>query len=328
MKYYVVAHQHIFRPEELYLECHASTLECLPDGTIVAAWFGGTKEKNDDVAIWVSRYRNGKWEPQRVAADVKDVPCWNPVLFDAGDRLVLYYKVGKTIQKWQTLYTESYDGGVTWTEGRELVPGDFGGRGPVKNKPIRLSDGAILAPASIETETSWDCFTDRSEDNGRTWQASAYVPLDHEALQYKGIIQPTLWEDDDHVVHMFTRSTEGAIYHAASYDMGRSWQKAEPSGLPNNNSGIDLVRMEDGRLALIYNPVSGARGVRTPICFKISEDNGQTWSPDYYLDHFPVEQKERFATFAYPAVISRGNHLLITYTWKRETIAFWDIELI
>ena len=96
MEYWVVDHKHIFKPEELYLESHASTIECLADGTLVAAWFGGTKEKHDDVAIWSSRYRDGRWEPQRKAADVEGVPCWNPVLFDAGDRLVLYYKVGKT----------------------------------------------------------------------------------------------------------------------------------------------------------------------------------------------------------------------------------------
>ena len=71
MEYWVVDHQHIFKPEELYLESHASTIECLQDGTLVAAWFGGTKEKNDDVAIWCSRYRDGKWEPQRKAADVE-----------------------------------------------------------------------------------------------------------------------------------------------------------------------------------------------------------------------------------------------------------------
>lgn len=52
MEYWVVDHKHIFKPEELYLESHASTIECLADGTLVAAWFGGTKEKHDDVAIW------------------------------------------------------------------------------------------------------------------------------------------------------------------------------------------------------------------------------------------------------------------------------------
>ncbi|HEY0456536.1 MAG TPA: exo-alpha-sialidase, partial [Verrucomicrobiae bacterium] len=40
--------------------CHASTLAETHDG-IVAAWFGGTAEKNPDVGIWFSRNESGKW---------------------------------------------------------------------------------------------------------------------------------------------------------------------------------------------------------------------------------------------------------------------------
>ena len=35
-------------------ECHASTL-AESKSTLVAAWYGGTKEKHPDVGIWVSR---------------------------------------------------------------------------------------------------------------------------------------------------------------------------------------------------------------------------------------------------------------------------------
>ena len=35
-------------------ECHASTI-AESNGQLVTAWFGGTKEKNKDVGIWVSR---------------------------------------------------------------------------------------------------------------------------------------------------------------------------------------------------------------------------------------------------------------------------------
>ena len=34
---------------------HASTLIRLKNGDILAAWFGGSWEKNPDVAIWMSR---------------------------------------------------------------------------------------------------------------------------------------------------------------------------------------------------------------------------------------------------------------------------------
>ena len=43
------------------------------------------------------------------------------------------------------------------------MPGDRGGRGPVKNKVIVLSDGTWLAGASLEPD-AWDVFVDRSGD--------------------------------------------------------------------------------------------------------------------------------------------------------------------
>src|SRR5438876_5837255 len=65
--------------------CHASTI-AQSKQRLVAAWFGGTREKNEDVAIWSSRYANGKWTaPVEVANGVespaKRYACWNPVLF-------------------------------------------------------------------------------------------------------------------------------------------------------------------------------------------------------------------------------------------------------
>jgi len=54
-----------------------------------------------------------------------------------------------------------------WSQPGELVPGDIGGRGPVKNKLIKLQNGDWLAPASIETNTLWVCFVDRSSDQGK-----------------------------------------------------------------------------------------------------------------------------------------------------------------
>src|SRR5436190_2142445 len=65
-------------------QCHASTIAETKDG-LVAAWFGGTKERNPDVGIWLSRHAAGRWTaPREVAnglqADGTRFPCWNPVL--------------------------------------------------------------------------------------------------------------------------------------------------------------------------------------------------------------------------------------------------------
>ena len=36
--------------------CHASTVLPLGDGSVLAAWFGGTKESSADVDIWAVSY--------------------------------------------------------------------------------------------------------------------------------------------------------------------------------------------------------------------------------------------------------------------------------
>ena len=79
------------------------------------------------------------------------------------------------------------------------------------------------------------------------------------------------------------------------------------TALPNPNSGIDAVTLQDGRHLLVYNPV--AKG-RTPLAVALSKD-GQTWRDVLTLETAPGE-------YSYPAVIQARNGLVhVTYTWKR-----------
>ena len=61
--------------------CHASTVLPLPDGSVVAAWFGGTKESTADVDIWYSRRDENGWSKPMSVTYNKNIPHWNPVLF-------------------------------------------------------------------------------------------------------------------------------------------------------------------------------------------------------------------------------------------------------
>ncbi|MGG4035980.1 sialidase family protein [Paenibacillus cisolokensis] len=322
-RYGEVIKEFIFEEERPFRSCHAATLEVLPGGTIVAAWFGGSREGAGDVDIWASRRTESGWAAPVKLAGEEGVPHWNPVLFRRADGvLFLYYKAGLRISSWTTMVMRSTDGGETWSDPKPLVEGDVDGRGPVKNKPIVLSDGTIAAPASLEPD--WDCFVDLSRDGGETWVRSETVPLDHGSLIGKGIIQPTLWESSPGNVHMLARSTEGAIYRSDSADGGATWCPAYPTELPNNNSGIDLTRTEDGLLALVYNPVrpepGTIKGARSPLVMRLSGDNGRTWHSELLID-----QGEK--QYSYPAIVADGNVLHVAYTWKRERIAYCRIPL-
>ena len=203
--------------------------------------------------------------------------------------------------------------------------------------------GEWLAPGSVETPDVWDAFADITADRGKTWVRHD-VPFEHrrptagqsaevwsglaaEALwetdpetvfKWDGVIQPTAWEDEAGV-HMLMRSTRGSVYRTDSVDLGRSWSMAYATALPNNNSGIDLVRTTGGMLALVYNPVTGNWGRRTPISLALSSDGGRSWENS--LD-FEAGEGE----FSYPAIIEADGAIHVTYTWNRGAIAHAIVE--
>jgi predicted neuraminidase len=307
----------VFESGASFESCHASTLVVLPDGGILAAWFAGTLEGADDVAIWMSLRKEGHWKAPVKVADEEGQPHWNPVLFqDGSGKVWLFYKVGKKIDSWRTMYLVSDDNGRTWSSPDILVQGDSGGRGPVKNKPIVLHDGTWAAPASYELH-AWEAFVDLSPDEGKTWAVSEFIALrsPEHPVRGKGVIQPALWESEPGKVHMLLRSSAGSIYRSDSGDGGKTWTDAYTTGLPNNNSGIDLVRMDNGDLVLVYNPIGENWGQRTPIVISLSRDNGATWGETLVLEDEPGE-------YSYPAIVSVGREVFVTYTWRREKIAF------
>ena len=310
--------EHVFADATAsFAACHASSLVQLTNGRFLAVWLAGTREGHPDVAIWAAVRSRGAWSAPSRLAKVDDRAHWNPVLFrDPTGSIHLFFKVGATIEQWETWVMMSADEGATWSVPRELAPGDRGGRGPVKNKPIVLASGAWLAPASLERKGEWRVFVDRTEDHGRSWQAGAPLPLDPSAASGAGVIQPTLWESAPGRVHMLMRSTCGWICRSDSTDDGRTWSAIVPTSLANNNSGIDLARLPDGTLALAFNPVHGSNGPRTPLRLALSMDNGLTWPRYLDLETGPGE-------YSYPAIIPTAMGMALTYTWRRTRIAFW-----
>lgn len=312
--------------------CHASTVLPLPDGKVICAWFGGTREKNSDVDIWYSIKDNDGFScPKRITAN-KNIAHWNPVLFrKKNGEICLFFKVGKEIARWKTYVSVSKDNGETFSEPKQLVKGDrSGGRGPVKDKCIRLKSGRVLAPASTE-HTGWNCFVDISDDDGETWKKSKRVATEYckPALNKANgfcmnkipMIQPTLWESDSGTVHMLTRTKACKIYRSDSYDGGETWCRAYPTDLPNNNSGIDLVKTPDGDIYLLSNPVGKNHGPRSPLTLSVSHDDGDTFETIATLEN------QEGGEFSYPAIEYLAGSLYMSYTYNRENIVFATAKL-
>jgi predicted neuraminidase len=298
-----VIHSEFIYEKAPFPQCHASTIVETKAG-LVAAWFGGTREKHPDVGIWVSRHVDGKWTaPVEVANGVdgeKRYPCWNPVLFQPSKGpLQLFYKVGPSPSTWWGMLVTSNDQGKTWSRTRK-VPDKM--IGPVKNKPVELADGTVLYPTSDE-HTGWQVRIERYK--GENWETTK--PLNDGKIM--AAIQPTILVHKDRL-QILCRSKHGVIVESWSDDNGKTWSELTKTELPNPNSGIDAVTLKDGRHLLIYNPT---RTGRSPLSIAISKD-GKKWTNVVKLETEPGE-------YSYPAIIQTNDGLVhATYTWKRQRI--------
>ena len=300
---------------------HASTIVKTKEGNVVCAWFGGEKESTQDVRVWIAVCENGVWGNPYCLEDGMDVAHWNPVLFEnKKGELCLYYKVGVEIPTWKTYIAKSNDGGHSFGDASELVPGNVGGRGPVKNKPIYLESGRMIAPASDEGTPRWYAFMDISDDDGESFR-SVNIEKPDEPYFTRPLteIQPTLWEEPAGHIHALLRTNHGYAYRTDSFDNGDTWCTSYITTVPNNNSGLDLVKAEDKSLALVYNPTSGHGADRTPLWLAFSFNNGATFEKVLTLEDAKGE-------YSYPSIIADGKKLHISYTYNRKTIAYACVE--
>ena len=297
--------------------CHASTIVETEPGRFMAAWFGGAAEGKPDVAIWGARRESGKWAVPYELVREPRIACYNPVLFAARDGLLwLYYKFGPSPSTWTAGRMSSRDRGRTWTPPEHLPAGLYG---PIRAKPLVLKDGTIVSGSSVESYGSWACWIERSTDNGRTWTRHGPItvpkpPTPAAESRTHGIIQPVIVPMGGRRLRLFARSTTtvGRICVADSADLGRTWTQARPTELPNPNSGIDVLRLKDGRYVMIYNHTT--RG-RSPLNLALSRD-AERWTA---LRALETEAGE----FSYPAMIqSADGNLHITYTWNRKKIKY------
>jgi predicted neuraminidase len=331
---------------------HASTVVELQNGDVMAAWFAGTKEGAPDVAIYGARLHKGAWSAPAELARASGVACWNPVLFHTQDgRLWLYYKYGTRPSTWKGARKWSSDEGRTWSAAEDLPDGILG---PIKDKPLILADGTIVSGSSVESG-KWTAWIERSTDNGRTWTkfgpitvpesldipdtgaqaASAEAerdasapPPNNSGIHTKlyppakttvGIIQPSVvWLGGQHLRFYARSHTRAArIAVADSMDDGATWTQARFLDLPNPNSGIDAVRLRDGRIVLVFN---NSYDARTPLNLAVSDD-GEHFSVFKTLEDAPGQ-------YSYPAIVQAANgDLLITYSWQRQTIKFVRLPL-
>jgi predicted neuraminidase len=313
---WTIAKQELLFTAPPFKQCHASTLVEVAKNMFLVACFGGSQESKPDVAIWLTTIdKKGVSQPQQVAdglvRDTLRYPTWNPVLFKprAGG-LLLFYKVGPNPREWWGMVKTSADEGRTWSVGRRLPPGVLG---PIKNKPVQLANGTILAPSSVEEASGhWTVHLEKSTDQGQTWQLQ---PIDNgSALD---VIQPSILTYPGHRLQLLCRSKQGRLVQAWSTDDGATWSPLSQTTLLNPNSGTDAVTLKNGTQLLVFNPAVPGKdwfNGRGKLHVAQSAD-GQSWHDVAVLENGKTEE------YSYPAIIqAQDGRVHITYTYNRQNI--------
>ena len=301
---------------------HCATLCTLPDGTLLAAWFGGKFETAPDVAILGARRAPsaGTWSAPEVLVDVPDHALGQPVflahpngelwlffvvVMDASPAPALPFNALPPIAGWtsaQPFAQRSPDGGCTWGAPVQLM--DYPGL-MFRSRPLVLSDRIILP---VYDENTWQSRMMISDDQGETWRLTEPLSTPQGNIHPCVIALP----DGRLLAYLRTGGLGGVIWRSESRDRGETWTQPTPTTLPNPNSGIDLLRLQSGRLALAFN---NSDHQRTPLCVALAEED-ERWRWIRTLEDGDGE-------FSYPTLAQTGDGAIhLVYTYRREHIHY------
>jgi predicted neuraminidase len=299
---------------------HAASLAQLPDGRIAAAWFAGSKEGADDVAIWFSLRDKDGWSKAQPIANRESTAggtfahvrkLGNPVLYAEGSWLHLWY-VSVAVGGWagsSINHSVSTDAGASWFKPTKLQTSPLASISTlVRTPPIPLADGGLGLPIYhefIAKHGEWLRLSATGQILDKTRMTHAVRTL-----------QPAVAAlDEQHAIALLRDAGPGPgkVQVASTQNAGQTWQAGAALAVPNPNSSVALLRLRSGRLLLAGNPQNG----REAMLLWISADQGQTWQASRSVESAP----DGGAEFSYPALLlDRDGLIHLAYTWRRQGI--------
>lgn len=204
-----------------------------------------------------------------------------------------------------------------------LLDSDYGGYAPdpfeslvetAKNKSNRqkgwmprthlivLPGGRILLP--LYSDGFYVGLMAISDDDGKTWRASS--PIVGSCLN-----QPSVVRKQDGTLVAYMRSEgvmKGRTQISCSTDEGETWSNAKKTDIPNPNSSLEAIALNDGRWVMVYNDTGDGRH---SLAVSLSDDEGNSWKWTRHLE------RREGGMFHYPSIIqSRDGLIHITYTYQ------------
>lgn len=167
---------------------------------------------------------------------------------------------------------------ITLPSGRILVP--------------LYSDGYLLGLMAI------------SDDTGASWRPSA-------PIVGAGLNQPSLARKQDGTLVAYMREEDEIkrrVLTSVSHDDGETWSVAQSTDIPNPNSSLAVLTLDDGRWVMAYND---SEDTRETLALALSDDEGATWKWQRHLE------LQKGGQFHYPFMIQTSDGLVhVTYTYQ------------
>ncbi|WP_327233338.1 exo-alpha-sialidase [Streptomyces sp. NBC_01317] len=244
---------------------HAANLAVLPGGDLGCVWFAGTQEGVADISVWFSRLApdGERWSTPVRLSDDSARSEQNPVLFPTPEGALWLLHTAQRAGHQDTSGVRlriSEDGGKSWGPARVLFPADSRGGIYVRQPVAVLPSGRWLLPVFrcvTAAGRPWSGGDDTSsvmvsDDAGRSWEERP-VPGSTGLVHMNAHPLP-----DGSLLALFRSRRADAVHRSTSDDGGWTWTVPEPLTVPNNNSSLQYVPWDDGRLALVHNHSSAA----------------------------------------------------------------------
>ena len=295
-------------------QCHSASIVETRKGDLVATYFGGTKERNPDVCIWVSRKPKGsdQWTaPQMVADGVEP-------------RALVLNPDGKQSQV--EAATKPFFGGTfnplpEWKGNRgEAAIGDKYREACWNPVLFETPNGELQLYFKIGPNVAgWKGWRVTSKDGGKTWSKREPLP---DGLYGPVKNKPILLPKERFAGSTYAQAARNGrllaptsderdgwkVYFEYSDDMGKTWKRTDFVKAPEGVKAIQpaILVLADGRLEALCRTRSRHIGVT------YSNDNGETWSPLELID-MPNNNSGIDAV-----TLADGRHALICNDWPIE----------
>ena len=331
---------------------HSANLIALRNGDLLCTWYAGVWEGQSNVAVVMSRLRKGsdEWTVPVAVARKAGYALENPVPFEpTDDELWLFHtaQVANAGQaNSQVFLITSSDAGRDWSQPKLLFaqPGSFDRQrvlvsGRTWIFPMYYTATGAGGDDALRNYSAIQVSTDR----GVTWKQST-VP------DSQGLVQPEVVELSPGHLQAFLRSRWADWVYSSSSDDGCTWTAPVATQIPNNNSSIQVIRLNNGHLVIAFNNSQAAtkRGKsadapRWPLTVALSADGGRMWPwvrdvetgnevpvtsiPNTIAGTDVTREEDLFFdhlySYEYPSILQTADGVVhMAYTFRRRTIKY------